>query len=47
MKNVLYFSMVIFLFLLFTGCASVGKDFESEKVKNIKINITTQLEIID
>ena len=45
MKNILYFSMVIFL--LFTGCASVGKDFDSKKVKDIKNNVTTQLEIID
>ena len=44
MKKLLYFSMVIFLF---TSCASVGKDFESKKVKNIKNNVTTQLEIID
>ena len=47
MKNFLYFVMVIFLFLSSAGCASVGKDFESEKVKNIKNNVTTQLEIID
>ena len=47
MKNFLYFIMVIFLFLSSAGCASVGKDFESEKVKNIKNNVTTQLEIID
>ena len=45
MKNSLYFSMVIFW--LFTGCASVGKDFDSKKVKRIKNNVTTQLEIID
>ena len=31
MKNFLYFIMVIFLFLSSAGCASVGKDFESEK----------------
>ena len=47
MKNFLYFIMVVFLFLSSAGCASVGKDFESEKVKNIKNNVTTQLEIID
>ena len=45
MKIILYFSMVIFL--LFAGCASVGKDFDSKRVKNIKNNVTTQLEIID
>ena len=47
MKNILYFSMVMFLLFSFTGCASVGKDFDSEKVKNIINNVTTQLEIID
>ena len=47
MKNFLYFGRAIFLFLFFTGCASVGKDFESEKVRNIQNNVTTQLEIID
>ena len=47
MKNFLYFIMVIFLFLSSAGCASVGRDFKSEKVKNIKNNVTTQLEIID
>ena len=47
MKNILYFSVVMFLLLSFIGCASVGKDFDSKKVKNIKNNVTTQLEIID
>ena len=47
MKNFLYFIMVIFLFLSSASCASVGKDFESGKIKNIKNNVTTQLEIID
>ena len=47
MKNILYFNMVIFLLLSFPGCASVGKDFDSEKVKSIKNTVTTQLEIID
>ena len=45
MKNILCFCMVIFL--LYTGCASVGKEFDSKKVKNIKNNVTTQLEIIE
>ncbi len=47
MKNILYFSVVMLLLLSFIGCASVGKDFDSKKVKNIKNNVTTQLEIID
>ena len=47
MKNILYFSVVMLLLLSFIGCASVGKDFDSKKVENIKNNVTTQLEIID
>ena len=47
MKNILYFSVVMLLLLSFIGCASVGKDFDSKKVTNIKNNVTTQLEIID
>ena len=47
MKNILYSSMVLFLFLSLNSCASVGKDFDSGKVNNIKNNLTTQLEIID
>ena len=47
MKNILYFSVAMFLLLCFIGCASVGKDFDSKKVKNIKNNVTTQLEVID
>jgi hypothetical protein len=42
-----YFLLAVLLFPLWLGCASVGKDFDSEKVKNIKNNVTTQLEIID
>lgn len=47
MKNILYFGLAVLLFSLFTGCASVGKDFDSKKVKDIKNNVTTQLEILD
>jgi len=47
MKNILYFSTVLFFFILLSSCASVGKDFDSGKVNSIKNNLTTQLEIID
>ena len=47
MKSILYSSTVMFLFLSLNSCASVGKDFDSRKVNNIKNNLTTQLEIID
>ena len=47
MKRTLYLLITVLLFPLWLGCASVGKDFDSEKVKNIKNDVTTQLEIID
>ena len=47
MKRTLYLLLTVLLFPFWLGCASVGKDFESEQVKNIKNDVTTQLEIID
>jgi hypothetical protein len=47
MKRTLYLLLTVLLFPLWLGCASVGKDFDSEKVKDIKNDVTTQLEIID
>ena len=47
MKKINICLLTILIFPFWMGCASVGKDFESEKVKNIKNNVTTQLEIID
>ena len=40
----------IFLLALCTlmvGCGTVGKDFDSTKVKKIQNNVTTQIEILD
>ena len=47
MKKISFFLSMVLLFSVWLGCASVGKDFDSEKVKDIKNNITTQLSIID
>ncbi len=35
------------LILWITGCGTVGKDFESDKVQNIQKNVTTQSEVLD
>ncbi len=35
------------LCLLVVGCGTVGKDFDSSRVKKIQNNVTTQLEILD
>ena len=40
----------IFMLALCTlviGCGTVGKNFDSSKVKNIQNNVTTQIEILD
>ena len=47
MKKIPFFLLMVLLLSVSLGCASVGKDFDSEKVKDIKNNITTQLNIID
>ena len=47
MKKISFFLLMVLLLSVWLGCASVGKDFDSEKVKDIKNNITTQLNIID
>ena len=47
MKKIPFFLLMFLLFSVWIGCASTGKNFDSEKVKDIKNNITTQLNIID
>ena len=47
MKKFYFILLMVLLLSVWLGCASVGKDFNSEKVKDIKNNITTQLNIID
>ena len=39
--------LAIVIFPFWMGCASVGKDFDSKKVKSIENNVTTQIEILD
>ena len=46
MKKISIFLMTILVFPFWIGCASVGKNFDSKKVKSIENNITTQLEIL-
>jgi hypothetical protein len=47
MKIVRIFILVFCMSLFVVGCGTVGKDFDSSKVKNIKNNATTQIEILD
>ena len=47
MKKIIIFLLTILIFPFWMGCASVGKDFDSKKVKSIENNVTTQLEILD
>ena len=47
MKKIPFFLLMVLLVSVWLGCASVGKDFNSEKVKDIKNNITTQINIIE
>ena len=47
MKQISIFLLTILVFPFWMGCASVGKKFDSKRVKNIENNVTTQLEILD
>ena len=47
MKQISIFLLTILVFPFWMGCASVGKHFDSKKVKNIENNVTTQLEILE
>ena len=47
MNRYIVFILATLIFPLWTGCASVGKDFDSGKVKDIQNNVTTQVEIVD
>ena len=47
MTQINNFILIILVFLFWMGCASVGKKFDSKKVKNIQNNVTTQLEILE
>jgi hypothetical protein len=45
MKFARVFLLVLSMFAV--ACGTVGKDFDSAKVKSIKNNVTTQIEILD
>lgn len=40
-------AFLLALCMLVVGCGTVGKDFDSSKVKKIQNNVTTQLEILE
>ena len=46
MKEIRIILLAILVFPFWMSCASVGKDFDSKKVKNIENGVTTQLEIL-
>ena len=46
MKKISIFLLTVLVFPFLMSCASVGKKFDSKKVKNIKNSVTTQLEIL-
>ncbi|MFQ5449464.1 MAG: hypothetical protein ACE5E9_02490 [Nitrospinaceae bacterium] len=47
MKQSLICLWAVAIFAWGLGCGSVGKNFDSDKVKNIQNNTTTQAEILD
>ena len=47
MKKVLAFIAFAIIAVLIAGCGSVGKNFDSSKVKNIHNNVTTQAQILE
>ena len=47
MKFTRVFLLALCMLPLVGGCGTVGKDFDSSKVKKIQNNVTTQIEILD
>lgn len=48
MKNVLrLFLVTLFCSFLLTGCGTMGQNFDSSNVKNIKNNSTTKQQVLD
>jgi len=45
MKKFLLGMAVSVILMLFMGCAIIGKDFDSDKAKQIKIGVTTRGDI--
>lgn len=46
MKKVLSYMTVLLAAFLFAGCGSVGKNFDSSNVKNVRNNDTTQAQVV-
>ena len=47
MKQLRTFLLSLFILPTLVGCGTVGKDFDSSKIKKIQNNLTTQLEVLD
>jgi hypothetical protein len=47
MKVTRFFLPILAMLFVLVGCGTVGKNFDSSKVKNIQNNVTTQLEILE
>ena len=47
MKFARVFLLALSMLPLVVGCGTVGKKFDSAKVKNIQNNVTSQIEILD
>ena len=47
MKYARVFLLALCMLPLVVGCGTVGKNFDSSKVKSIQNNVTTQIEILD
>ena len=47
MKQLGTFLLSLFILPTLVGCGTVGKDFDSSKIKKIQNNLTTQLEVLD
>ena len=47
MKKISIFLLTILVFPFWVGCASVGKEFNSKKVKNIENNVDEFLDSLE
>ena len=47
MRLARFFILTFFMLPIMVGCGTVGKDFDSNKVKKIQNDVTTQVEILE
>ena len=47
MKTVFSFISIAIFSIFLAGCGSIGENFDSTKVQNIKNNVTTQAQIVE